>query len=148
MTLPPLESDRFQTDRGLRIIVQVPAEEADRLRAAILATDALQWGDYDRVSFESLPGSQHFRSLGTGRNAATRDTVTVPCVELSFYLDTDRALPVLEAIHDAHPYEEPVVFVQACVRTRHIRGRDEDNPNRFWNRPAGDWVPAEHRSGG
>ena len=148
MPLPNLDNDRFHAEPGLRIIVQVPEAEAERLRAAILAEDALGWGDYDRVSFESLPGQQHFRSLGTGRNAATGDTVAVACVELSFFLAAERAIPVLRAIYAAHPYEEPVVFVQACVRTRHIRGRDEDNPNRFWNRPAGDWVPAEHRSDG
>jgi hypothetical protein len=52
---------------------------------------------------------------------------------------------LIGAIYAAHPYEEPVILVSAGVRTRHITGIDEDNPNRFWNRPTEDWVPTEHR---
>ena len=54
-------------------------------------------------------------------------------------------MQVLRSIYASHPYEEPVVFVETCVRTLHIRGVDEDNPNRFWNNEAEDWVPEEHR---
>jgi len=52
---------------------------------------------------------------------------------------------LIEAIYAAHPYEEPVIFVQPCLRTQHIRGQDENNPNRFWNAPTADWIPTEHR---
>ena len=95
----------------------------------------------------TAPGIQHFRSLGSGRNAATEKVVEVPCIELSFFLGSDetKAVQILKNIYAAHPYEEPVVFVEPCVRTLHIRGMDEGNPNRFWNNEAEDWVPQEHQ---
>jgi hypothetical protein len=73
--------------------------------------------------------------------------VEVPCVELSFFLSHDepKAVQVLKSIYSSHPYEEPVVLVESCLRTLHIRGMDEDNPNRFWNCETEDWVPEQHR---
>ena len=148
MTLPRIASDRFRPERGLRICVQMPPSRVAAVLEAVQAEDAMAWGDYDRVSFETRPGIQSFRSLGTGRNAATGDTVAVDCAELSFFVTEDRAAPILRAIYRVHPYEEPVIFVTECLRTLHIRGLDEDNPNRFWNRPAEDWVPDAHRPSG
>ena len=147
MTLPMLDNDRFVPEEGLRIFVQVPDTHTQRIVDAVLAEDALKYGDYNSVTFQTAPGIQHFRSLGSGRNAATETAVEVPCVELSFFLDPDevKTVQVLKSIYASHPYEEPVVFVAPCVRTLHIRGLDEDNPNRFWNSDAEDWVPEAHR---
>jgi hypothetical protein len=147
MTLPNLTTERFTPEHGFRIVVQVPDPSAKVVSEAVLKQTNLKYGDYDSVAFKTTAGVQQFRSLGTGRNIATDAIVEVPCVELSFFLENDETLVsrVIEAVYDAHPYEEPVVFVQACLRTRHIRGLDEDNPNRFWNAPAADWVPEEHR---
>ncbi len=113
----------------------------------VLVDNALKYGDYDRVTFRTALGIQQFRSLGSGRNTATERVVEVPCVELSFFIGGDeaRAVQTLRNIYAVHPYEEPVIFVEPCVRTLHIRGMDEDNPNRFWNNEAEDWVPEEHR---
>lgn len=147
MTLPKLDNDRFVPENGLRIVVQVPETHAQKIVDAVLVEDALKYGDYDCVTFRTAPGVQQFRSLGSGRNAATEDVVEVPCVELSFFLgDSEaKAVQALSRIYSSHPYEEPVVFVEPCVRTLHIRGMDEDNPNRFWNNEAEDWVPEVHR---
>jgi len=147
MTYPKFISERFTTENGFRITVQVPQVHADQILEAVLREDRLRYGDYEAVSFQSQPGAQRFRSLGSGRNEATEATVEVPCVELSFFLGSDepRALQVLAAVYTAHPYEEPVVLMTPCTRTLHIRGLDEDNPNRFWNRKAEDWVPDAHR---
>ena len=147
MTLPEIVSERFTTEEGLRVFVQVPDPHAEEIIAAVCAQNALVYGDYDSVSYTGAPGVQRFRSLGSGRNPARANTVTVGCVELSFFLPCDSAAAreVISAIYDAHPYEEPVILVQPCLRTRHVRGMDEDNPNRFWNRAPQDWVPDEHR---
>jgi len=147
MTLPILSTNRFTPENGFRISVQIPDQNAQSLLEQVRKETVLKWGDYDSVTFKTALGTQQFRSLGTGRNAATEGTVEVPCVEISFFLANKEALVarVVEAIYRAHPYEEPVVFVQACLRTLHIRGLDEDNPNRFWNSASADWVPEEHR---
>ena len=142
-----LESTRFGTERGTRILVQVPVTDADRVLEAIVASDPLSWGDYDRVSFISSCGEQRFRSLPGGVNAPTGDVVVVECVEIQVFTtargaDLER---LLVSIYDAHPYEEPVIQLMEATRTRHVAGQDEDNPNRFWNRPAPDWVPVTHR---
>lgn len=147
MTLPNLVNDRFVGETGLRIIVQVPDTHAQKIVDAVLVENTLKYVDYDCVTFRTTPGVQQFRSLGSGRNAATSHAVEVPCVELSFFLGRDeaRAVRVLREVYSSHPYEEPVVFVVPCARTLHIRGMDEDNPNRFWNNKAEDWVPEEHQ---
>lgn len=147
MTLPNLITNRFTPERGFRITVQVPDQNAQTIVQEILKETDLKYGDYDSVTFRTAPGIQQFRSLGSGRNAATETAVEVPCIEFSFFLENNDALAarVVEIIYSAHPYEEPVVFVEACLRTLHIRGLDEDNPNRFWNSAPADWVPEEHR---
>ena len=147
MTLPVLNNDRFTSEAGLKVVVQVPNAHAERILDSVLQHADLKYGDYDRVAFRTTEGVQQFRSLSGGRNAATDDVVEVPCLEVSFFLQNDDAVltEVLKAIYWAHPYEEPVVHVTPCLRTLHIRGLDEDNPNRFWNRESEDWVPNEHR---
>ncbi len=147
MPLPERLSERFTTESGLRIITQVPEIRAQTVVEAVRAVVPLTWGDYDAVSYLAASGTQHFRSMGSGRNAATDRIVDVPCAELSFFVSDDAAdaEAVLSAIYAAHPYEEPVIFVLPCLRTCHIRGTDEDNPNKFWNSPTEAWVPQEHR---
>lgn len=147
MALPTLTTDRFTQESGFRVTVAVPDQNAQIIIDHVLAEAALKYGDYDSVIFKTATGIQQFRSLGGGRNSATDAVVEVPCVELSFFIESDEALVtrVVEAIYSAHPYEEVVLFVDACLRTLHIRGLDEDNPNRFWNSAPADWVPEEHQ---
>lgn len=139
------KSNRFNSERVLRVSVIVPDENSGTVMDGVLTEADLKYGDYDSVVFKSSEGLQSFRSLGTGRNKATEYSVDVPCVELTFVVDDDEKIVtrVLEAIFASHPYEEPVIHVLPCVRTLHIRGLDEDNPNRFWNAPAASWVPKE-----
>lgn len=147
MTLPNLSTQRFIPEHGFRISLQVPQTHTQIILDTITQIIPLKYGDYDQVSFTTALGTQQFRSLGTGRNAPTQTAVSVPCAELSVFIENDEPLlaGVIDAIYNAHPYEEPVIFVTTCLRAQHIRGLDEDNPNRFWNSPTPDWVPSEHR---
>lgn len=147
MALPTLKSNRFTPESGFRVTVQSPDQNIATIVDHVLAEASLKYGDYDSVAFRTAAGVQQFRSLGSGRNTATQEVVEVPCMEISFFLESNEALVgrVVEAIYASHPYEEPVVFIEACLRTLHIRGLDEDNPNRFWNSAPADWVPEEHR---
>ncbi|KZL14713.1 MULTISPECIES: hypothetical protein [unclassified Pseudovibrio] len=147
MPLPTLKTKRFTHEHGLRITVQVPEPSAQNIIDHLCKITSLKYGDYDSVTFKTAGGIQRFRSLGSGRNAATTDAVEVLCIELSFFLENDAALAaqVIEEVYCTHPYEEPVIFVENCLRTLHFRGMDEGNPNRFWNAAPADWVPEEHR---
>lgn len=144
--LPVLTSGRFRTESGYRILVQVPEPDCDRVLHAILAETPLQYGDYDRVTF-AHSGKQQFRSRPGGVNAATDAAVSVDCTEMSVFVAGTAAMieRIVRAIYHAHPYEEPVIQIVPALRTLHIRGQDEDNPNRFWNRETADWVPEPHR---
>ncbi len=139
-------TERYVAEEGAQVAVQVPQERLEALLAAITAADPLEWGDYDAVSFASQPGVQRFRSLGTGRNPETGGVVTVACIELRFFVARTALERVVRAIYGTHPYEEPVVIVTPASRSRHRRGVDEDNPNRFWNSPDETWVPEAHRA--
>ncbi|MBE1285114.1 MAG: hypothetical protein GJ676_17510 [Rhodobacteraceae bacterium] len=142
-----LKSERFTTETGTRVLVQVPETEAQAVLQVILKHDPLAWGDYDQVAFFSPPGRQQFRSLPGGRNAPTDEAMSVSCVEIqvfSILRGTDLEA-MIRAVYNVHPYEEPVIQLIPALRTRHIPGVDEDNPNRFWNREMPDWVPEPHR---
>lgn len=143
MTPSKISTNRFSSEAGYHITVQIPQYHAQDLIKAVLKKTPLKYGDYDQVTFMRASGCQQFRSLGTGYNRATNHTVEVTCVEICFFLEQSDTMlkEVVTAIYQAHPYEEPVIFIQNCLRTLHIRGADIDNPNRFWNRQDVDWVP-------
>lgn len=141
------KTDRFTVQHGHIVAVQAPAADLSAILTAIVGHDPLAWGDYDQVAFVTAPGGQMFRALGTGRNAATAGRVTMPCSELRVFTAATGAnlTALVEAIYHVHPYEEPVIVITPCTRACQVRGTDEDNPNRFWNRDTPDWVPDEHR---
>ena len=146
-TFDTIRSDRFTIEQGTRVLVQVPQESAARVLQAILLQEPLHWGDYDQVSYTTSAGEQQFRSRPGGRNQATDQAVAVTCVELQIFVPKQgqELAPLLCAIYQAHPYEEPVIQLIAAARSLHRRGQDEANPNRFWNQKAADWVPEAHR---
>ncbi|MEM7335333.1 MAG: hypothetical protein AAF490_24865 [Chloroflexota bacterium] len=148
MSLPKLINNRFIPEDGLRIIVQVPDTHVQKLINAIMAKDKLNYGGYDSVMFKTATGVQQFESLGTGHNPASGKVIEISCVEISFFLPNDetKAVQILETIYATHPYEEPVVFVLPCVRTLHITGVDEDNPNKIWNKEKADWYPENNQN--
>ncbi|TIQ24229.1 MAG: hypothetical protein E5X48_35255, partial [Mesorhizobium sp.] len=49
---------------------------------------------------------------------------------------------VVEAIFQAHSYEEPVIRIQPLLTSRSKGLDDRANPNRWWN-TIGDWKKAE-----
>ncbi len=147
MGLPDLSNVRFTTQPGYVVTTQTPEVCVKVIMDAVVACHDLKYGDYDQVAFRTSPGVQQFRSLPGGRNAPTEEAVTIPCVELSFFVPNDQAVltAVLKAIYDTHPYEEPVIFVKESLRTLHIAGLDEDNPNRYWNWEDDPWTPEQNR---
>lgn len=107
----------------------------------VLSKSALNWEAYESVSFICAEGLQHFGALSTIVRQIR--LCKYPWIKFCFFLEQSDTMlkEVVTAIYQAHPYEEPVIFIQNCLRTLHIRGADIDNPNRFWNRQDVDWVP-------
>ena len=142
MTLPDVASGRFTQEKGFHIVLQVPETHVQIVIDAILDVAVLKQGDDDSVAFISISGLQQFRCLVTVRNPNSPGLINVPCLEVSFFLENEPAMitQVIEAIYDAHPYEEPVIRIQEALRTKHIPGVDEDNPNRIWNARDADWY--------
>ena len=120
LKLPDLVSKRFTVETGVRISVQVPDQSAQQIVDAVLKEHGLKYGDYDSVTYRSVPGIQQFRSLGTGRNAAIADIVEVPCAELSFFIEDNEALliKVIESVYWAGTRQ----FCRSSPSSRHSRG--------------------------
>ncbi len=58
-----------------------------------------------------------------------------------FHVPPDQELieRVVEAIFQAHVYEEPMITVRSVVLSQSRGLNDKANPNRWWNR-GGDWL--------
>lgn len=142
------ETDRYWIEAGHLVDVEVPQTDVEALLTAVCRVWPLMHGDFEAVSFASHPGTQRFRVLPGARNAPTEAVVDVACVSLRFFVPGEGGVlsGVMSALYDVHPYEEPVIYIQDTRRGRHKRGADDNNPNRFWNRPMPDWVPEPHRN--
>lgn len=95
-----------------KVVVFVPAEAVERVAEAMFAAGAGRIGDYERCSFR-LSGEGTF--FGTD---ATQPVVgqkgrfeRVAEIRLEVVTPTRRLPHVVEAIHAAHPYEEPAFDV-------------------------------------
>lgn len=61
MELPMLDNDRFVSENGLQIIVQVLDTHAQKIVDAGLVDDALSLDDCDCVTYRTAPGIQQFK---------------------------------------------------------------------------------------
>jgi len=64
---------------------------------------------------------------------------TYPMVELKISITRDLTMlaQVMDALLDAHHYEEPVIFVREDWASRAAYNPNSDNPNRWWNNGRG-----------
>ena len=128
--------------------VQTLLEDVDRILDAIMPVCALQYGRYRRNASISAQGMETAQpepgsvSVTHMPDVAPGDTETYPMVELKISVDRDCDLlaQVMDAIHGAHHYEEPVIFVREAWASRANYDPDRSNPNRFWNNGRG--LPA------
>jgi hypothetical protein len=88
------------------------------------------------VALETSEGVQFFRPIKGSHVGEGEKTVTMPVRVLSFSIPRDDALLIatMEAIHHAHSYEEPVIYIKESMASRAIYSESRDNPNRWWNR--------------
>lgn len=95
-----------------KIVVFVPAADADQVRAALSAAGAGQIGDYESASF-TAPGQGRFRPL-PGANptiGSVGDLAVVDEVRIEVVLARRLRARVVAALVQAHPYEEPAYDV-------------------------------------
>jgi dinuclear metal center YbgI/SA1388 family protein len=101
-----------------KLVVFVPVEKADHVRAAIAAAGAGTIGDYDSCTF-STTGEGRFRPLeGSNPTIGTLGNIeTVEEVRIESVLRRSRRTDVVRAMLAAHPYEEPAYDVLELAQT-------------------------------
>ncbi|TIX06244.1 MAG: hypothetical protein E5V46_29710 [Mesorhizobium sp.] len=125
----------------LLVSFQAPSADVDRIMDAVVAITPLGMGSN---AFQSADGVERYRPLeGAAAGAETLLRQRPGTVEVSFELPDDQALAarVVEAIYQAHSYEEPVIRIQPLLASRSKGLDDRANPNRWWN-TTGDWKKA------
>lgn len=141
---------RFETtsvtmERVLLMTFQAPVDDVDRIMSEVVKVTPLLMGKYDSNSYQTGAGIERYRPLEGAAAGAEKDVRKRPgTVEVSFELRDDRQLvdDVIEAIFQAHSYQEPVIRLQPLLTSRSKGLDDSDNPNRWWN-TTGDWLRAE-----
>ncbi|RFB81452.1 hypothetical protein [Methylovirgula sp. 4M-Z18] len=125
----------------LLLTFQAPFSDVERIMAEVVKIAPLRMGRYDSNSYQSAPGIERYRPLEGAAAGAEHEVRRRPeVVEVSFELASDQALAtqVIEAIFNAHSYQEPVIRVQPILASRSKGLDDTHNPNRWWN-TTGDW---------
>ncbi|HTN97416.1 MAG TPA: hypothetical protein VL101_10595 [Nordella sp.] len=135
------ETRSVRMERKCLLTVQAPADDVDRIMAAVTQVTPLAMGKYDSNAFQSGSGVERYRPLeGAAAGPETEVRKRPGVVEVSFELADDRALveAVIEAIFASHSYQEPVMRIEAILTSRSKGLDDSANPNRWWN-STGDW---------
>jgi hypothetical protein len=136
MPVPQLQSKHFKLEPVWFVHVELASRDDSRVREAVTKAVGLFYGRYDRVALETSDGIQFFHPIAGSHLGEGAKTITLPVRVLSFSIVRDEALlqSALEAIHHAHSYEEPVVYITESFASRAIYAESRDNPNRWWNR--------------
>lgn len=133
--------------------VQTLPGDVDRILDAVMVVYPLNYGRYRRNASISAQGMETAQPAPDSVSVAhipgvePGDTETYPMVELKLSVPRDPALlaRVMDAIHEVHHYEEPVIFVREAWASRANYDPDRSNPHRFWNNGRG--LPPRIRPG-
>jgi hypothetical protein len=139
------ETTSTRVETRLLVSFQAPAEDVERILGAVTAITPLMLGAYDNNAYIAPAGIERYRPLDGAAAGAETDIRKRPgVVEVTFELDDDRQLAkrVVEAIFQAHSYQEPVIRLQSILSSRSKGLDDSANPNRWWN-TTGDWKKSE-----
>ncbi len=121
--------------------IQTLPEDTDRLLDAVMKVYALSYGRYERNASISALGRETAQPM-EGSTTTTHvagfqagATETYPMVELKISIPRDISIleRVMDALHYAHHYEEPVIFLREDWASRAAYDPERaDNPNRWW----------------
>lgn len=131
--------------------IQTLTEDTDRILDAVMEVHPLGYGRYHRNASISAMGKETARpqenSTTTTHKAGytAGATETYPMVELKISVARDLAVleKVMDAILEAHHYEQPVIFIREDWASRAAYDPTSDNPNRWWNNGRGLPDPIE-----
>ena len=127
------------------IEIQTLPADTDRILDEVMKVHPLSYGRYQRNASVSATGYETSQPT-PGSTTATHaggftvgDTETYPMVELKISIEQDPKTleSVMDAIHYAHHYEEPVVFLREDWASRAAYDPNNANPNRWWNNGRG-----------
>jgi len=138
------ETTSLRMEKLLLITFQAPAADVERIMEAVTAIAPLRMGNYDGNAYQTAQGIERYRPLdGAAAGAETELRLRPGTVEVSFELPDDQPLAarVVEAIFQAHSYQEPVIRILPILASRSKGLDDRANPNRWWN-TTGDWKKA------
>jgi hypothetical protein len=132
-----IEDKTFRLVPAYIVSVNVPFDAAERVMNKITDSVPLKYGSYDHVAFRSATGVEQFRPLKGSRAGEQPGLSEVPTYRITFAIpeDDDTLHKVVAAVRYAHPYEEPVLHVEAGWMSQANHDGEESNPNRWWNKP-------------
>jgi len=124
----------YRLEHVYLVSFHVPSANVDKILQALAAAVGLPYGKYDHVAFIEAEGVEQFRPLAGSRGGAAETIRASPSKDVTVSLVHDATVlhKALDAIHQAHSYEEPVIYITEGWRTRSTNP-DENNPNRWWN---------------
>jgi hypothetical protein len=143
-SLAAFETPSVRMEAMLMLRFQAPAEDVERIMAAVAALTPLSVGKYDCNAYQSAGGTERYRPLeGAAAGPETEIRRRPGVVEVSFRLPKDPHLleRIVEAIFQVHSYQEPFIAVEEMLVSRSKGLDDSDNPHRWWN-TTGDWKRA------
>lgn len=125
--------------------IQTVIADVEKILDAIMKVHPLAYGRYQRNASISAAGIETARPEANSTTERHQpgfqagQTETYPMVELKVSIEPDTSIleQVMDAIHDAHHYEEPVIFLRDNWVSRASYNPDNTNPNRFWNNGRG-----------
>lgn len=99
-----------------KLCFYVPTDHLDRVKQAVFATGAGKIGDYDQCCWQ-VEGTGQFRPLAGADPFIGEQGQLEQVVEYRVELlcNADCLRPALEAMKQAHPYEEPAFDIIALV---------------------------------
>lgn len=128
-------ADSFHLERVYTVSVHAPNPEVENVLEAVMAAVPLGYSFYDQVAFFDAPGLEQYRPREGSKGGAQDTAGRSPTTRVSFSIPrhAEALAKVLAAIREVHSYEEPVISIHKAWRSR-TTDRDENNPNRWWNR--------------
>ena len=135
MSPEAIDDQAFRLEPAYIVSVNVPSGAVEKVLRSIADAFPLVYGNYDQVAFRSATGVEQFRPLRGSRAGEQAGLSEVPTTRITFAIpeNVDTLHRVIAAIRYAHPYEEPVVHVEAGWMSRAKPGGEESNLNRWWN---------------